>query len=79
MIRTWVAGAILAAGLAAPAWAEPPAGPTATAASQSETASASRPAGESRLQLCVRENPAIDYRACVNASTRDPKAKIRQA
>ena len=32
-----------------------------------------------RLQLCDRENPAIDYRACVNASTRDLSRKIRQA
>ena len=32
-----------------------------------------------RLQLCDRENPAIDYRACVNASTRDLSKKIRQA
>jgi hypothetical protein len=32
-----------------------------------------------RLQLCEKDNPAIDYRACVNASTRDLSKKIRQA
>ena len=32
-----------------------------------------------QLQLCRRDNPAIDYRACVNASTRDLARKIRQA
>lgn len=31
-----------------------------------------------QLQLCRRDNPAIDYRACVNASTRDLSRKIRQ-
>lgn len=31
------------------------------------------------LQLCRQDNPAIDYRACVNATTRNRDAKIRQA
>jgi hypothetical protein len=26
---------------------------------------------------CSNENPSIEYRDCVNASTRDPNAKVR--
>jgi hypothetical protein len=33
--------------------------------------------GEDARQRCSAENPNIEYRDCVNASTRDPNAKVR--
>ena len=33
--------------------------------------------GEDARQRCSSENPNIEYRNCVNASTRDPNAKVR--
>ena len=33
--------------------------------------------GQDARQRCSAENPNIEYRDCVNASTRDPNAKIR--
>ena len=33
--------------------------------------------GEDTSPRCSNENPNIEYRDCVNASTRDPNAKIR--
>jgi hypothetical protein len=33
--------------------------------------------GEDARQRCSSENRNIEYRDCVNASTRDPNAKIR--
>jgi hypothetical protein len=33
--------------------------------------------GQDGRQRCSAENPNIEYRDCINASTRDPNAKIR--
>jgi hypothetical protein len=33
--------------------------------------------GQDASRHCSNENPNIEYRDCVNASTRDPNAKIR--
>jgi hypothetical protein len=33
--------------------------------------------GEDVTERCSAQNPNIEYRDCVNASTRDPSAKIR--
>jgi hypothetical protein len=33
--------------------------------------------GQDTRQVCSNQNPNIEYRDCVNASTRDPNAKIR--
>ena len=33
--------------------------------------------GQDGRQRCSSENPNIEYRDCINASTRDPNAKIR--
>ncbi len=33
--------------------------------------------GQDTRQLCSNQNPHIEYRDCVNASTRDPNAKVR--
>ena len=33
--------------------------------------------GQDTRQVCSNQNPHIEYRDCVNASTRDPNAKIR--
>jgi hypothetical protein len=61
--------------LAAPAFAE-----TLSSSPTSESAPAVQAENQpQRLRLCDKENPAIDYRACVNASTRDLSKKIRQA
>jgi hypothetical protein len=33
--------------------------------------------GQDTRQVCSSQNPNIEYRDCVNASTRDPNAKVR--
>jgi len=33
--------------------------------------------GQDTRHRCSTENPNIEYRDCVNASTRDPNAKVR--
>jgi len=33
--------------------------------------------GEDVSERCSAQNPNIEYRDCVNASTRDPSAKVR--
>ena len=33
--------------------------------------------GQNASHRCSTENPNIEYRDCVNASTRDPNAKVR--
>jgi hypothetical protein len=33
--------------------------------------------GQDGRQRCSAENPNIEYRDCINASTRDPNAKVR--
>jgi hypothetical protein len=35
--------------------------------------------GQDAAQRCSTENPNIEYRDCVNASTRDSNAKVRLA
>jgi len=50
------------------------------AAQPSQTASAEAPLGrdgQDTRQFCSAQNPNIQYRDCVNASTRDPNAKVR--
>ena len=55
--------------------------PAAQPAAQStRTASAEAPLGrdgQDTRQFCSAQNPNIQYRDCVNASTRDPNAKVR--
>ena len=44
------------------------------------SAAVAAPAGEAGLSsrnLCSKEDPYIEYRDCVNASTRDANAKVR--
>ena len=52
------------------------AGPTQNAPSPKATVVVGRH-GEDVTQRCSAQNPNIEYRDCVNASTRDPNAKIR--
>ncbi len=33
--------------------------------------------GQAASNRCSKDNPFIEYRDCVNASTRDPNAKVR--
>jgi len=33
--------------------------------------------GQDTRQVCSAQNPNIEYRDCVNATTRDPNAKVR--
>lgn len=72
----------LAASLAAPAaFAEQQAAAPAQSAPQNaRTASAEAPLGrdgQATSHVCSAQNPNIEYRDCVNASTRDPNAKVR--
>lgn len=49
-------------------------------APESRTASAEAPLGrdgQATSLVCSSQNPHIEYRDCVNASTRDPNAKVR--
>lgn len=67
----------VAAALGGPAAFARPARPGAPAA---RTASAEAPIGrdgQDTRQVCSNQNPNIEYRDCVNASTRDPNAKVR--
>ena len=79
-MRSLLMALVLTAGLNAPALAEPAASAPASASaepagSQQEGATAR---GDS-WRLCPRDVPTIDYRACVNSSTRDKNSKVRQA
>jgi hypothetical protein len=63
-----------------------PAKPPRETASAAKTASNSPKAGttighdgQDAAQRCSTENPNIEYRDCVNASTRDANAKVRLA
>ncbi len=72
MFRSIVLLAAVAALGAAPAFAAEEA--SASAPVQSQPA---QPTATPRH--CWKENPFNEYRDCVNASTRDPNAKIRMA
>jgi hypothetical protein len=48
-----------------------------TASNTSRAAAVLGRDGQDARQRCSAENPNIEYRDCVNASTRDPNAKIR--
>lgn len=75
MVRLVILVAAFSALAVAPALAES----TQTASpGPSALQSQGAPSG-SRLELCVKDSPTLDYRACVNASTRDRNSKIRQA
>ena len=37
------------------------------------------PSGDQAGRYCSKDDPFIEYRDCVNASTRDPNAKVRMA
>jgi len=67
----------------APAFAEEPApAPTTVATASGETAGSAGRAGASGEHpelLCSKDDPYIEYRDCVNASTRDSNAKVRMA
>jgi len=80
MVRIMILAATVSALTVASALAEPPAPTTQGSASVGAAAQRSDPTpnGE-RLQPCPKDSPTIDYRACVNAATRDPNAKIRRA
>ena len=55
--------------------------PAASApAANARTASAEAPLGrdgQATSLVCSNRNPNVEYRDCVNASTRDPNAKVR--
>lgn len=75
LVRGFVVAAAASLAIAAPASAE-------TLAPQGVPEKAPAPQAENQplqLRLCHPDNPAIDYRACVNASTRNRDSKIRQA
>lgn len=81
-MKTFALALVLAAGLAASAAHARPflffgghakAGPAQTAASQAPLGRD----GQDTRQVCSNQNPHIEYRDCVNASTRDPNAKVR--
>ena len=77
MTRILAMAMLLGSMAAAPAWAADVAAPAQDAPAEP---AASRPAGPTpALRLCAPERTTIDYRACVNASTRDRNAKIRLA
>jgi len=80
MVRIVILATAVSALAVASALAEPPAPTTQGPASAGAAAQHGDPApsGE-RLQPCPKDSPTIDYRACVNAATRDPNAKIRRA
>lgn len=81
-MKTFVLALAFAAALAAPAANARPFlffGGSAKAAPE-RTASSQAPLGrdgQDTRQLCSNQNPHIEYRDCVNASTRDPNAKVR--
>ncbi len=54
--------------------------PAQTPAPASQSASSEAPLGrdgQDTKQFCSKQNRNIEYRDCVNASTRDPNAKVR--
>ena len=76
-MKTFALSLAFAAALAAPAAFAKPAPVRATAI---RTASSEAPIGrdgQDTRQVCSNQNPNIEYRDCVNASTRDPNAKVR--
>ncbi len=86
MIRSVLILAATAALTAAPAFAadaghtpaKPAPRPVQTAETQPIEAQAQlAPRGPNLRDQCSRENPFIEYRDCVNASTRNPNAKVR--
>ena len=57
-----------------------PAASAPASAANTRTASAEAPLGrdgQATSLVCSNRNPNIEYRDCVNASTRDPNAKVR--
>ena len=77
-MKTFALALAFAAALAAPAaFAKPAPRPAPPAV---RTASSEAPIGrdgQDTRQVCSSQNPNIEYRDCVNASTRDPNAKVR--
>jgi hypothetical protein len=70
--------AVVALALSASAsLAEPRRPALASAAVAQKAAVAIGRDGQDTRQRCSSENPNIEYRDCVNASTRDPNAKVR--
>lgn len=77
-MKTFALALSFAAALGAAAHAEQRA--ASAAPSSARTASAEAPLGrdgQDTRQVCSSQNPNIEYRDCVNASTRDPNAKVR--
>ena len=77
-MKTLALSLALAAALAAPAAFARQAAPRA--AVQAVRLASEPPIGrdgQDSRQVCSNQNPHIEYRDCVNASTRDPNAKIR--
>jgi hypothetical protein len=71
---------IAAAGAHAEERAAAPAQAAAQPQQTERTASAEAPLGRDGQQTsarCSKANPFMEYRDCVNASTRDPNAKVR--
>jgi hypothetical protein len=76
-MKTFALSLALAAALAPAAFAKPAPvradAPTVRVASEPPMGRD----GQDSRQVCSNQNPHIEYRDCVNASTRDPNAKIR--
>lgn len=66
---------------AMPAFAQGPAmaGDAPSSSSQAGDSDQSRSSGDHGELRCSKDNPYIEYRDCVNASTRDNNAKVRMA
>ncbi len=74
-----LAPAVLWAGSA---WAQQSVGSavsTASGATSAAVGERSTQTSEHRALQCSKDNPYIEYRDCVNASTRDSNAKVRMA
>jgi hypothetical protein len=80
-MKTFALSLALVAALAAPAaHAKPFLFFHGQSAPKPRTASAEAPLGrdgQNTSLYCSNQNPNIEYRDCVNASTRDPNAKVR--
>lgn len=75
-MRSLLLAMVLTASVASPVLA---AEPETTVASETNRAQEQAPTASTLQRLCLRDVPTMDYRACINSSTRDKNAKVRQA
>jgi hypothetical protein len=84
-MKTFVLAAFALSSLATSSWAAGPRAPSDPRPKAAASGLSAAPKavvaigrdGQDTVRLCSNENPHIEYRDCVNASTRDPNAKIR--